>query len=48
VVRSSLACAALASKASFNPCAAAMPQRVVSVINVVGCGTEPSKSNGIR
>jgi hypothetical protein len=25
----------------FNPSTAALPQRVVSFINVVGCGTEP-------
>jgi hypothetical protein len=41
-VRSSLASAALASSASFRPCTAAAPHRVLSFINVVGCGTEPS------
>ena len=41
-VRSSLASAALASNASFNPSTAVAPQRVVSFINVVGCGTTPS------
>ncbi len=42
LVRSSLASAALASSASLQPCTAAVPQRVVSFINVVGCGTLPS------
>jgi len=42
VVRSSLACAALASNASLHPSTAAGPHRVVSFINVVGCGTRPS------
>jgi hypothetical protein len=42
VVRSSLACAALASNASLQPSTAAVPQRVVSFISVVGCGTRPS------
>jgi hypothetical protein len=46
VVRSSLASAALASSASLQPSTAVVPQRVVSFINVVGCGTCPS--NGIR
>jgi IS5 family transposase len=46
LVRSSFACTALASSASFNPCTAAGPHRVVSFINVVGCGTDPS--NRIR
>jgi hypothetical protein len=46
VVRSTLASVALASSASFSPSTAAGPQRVVSFINVVGCGTDPSK--GIR
>jgi hypothetical protein len=45
-VRSSLASAALANSASFDPSTAAEPHRVVSFINVVECGTEPS--NGIR
>ncbi len=42
LVRRSLASAALASSASLHPCTAAIPQRVVSFINVVGCGTFPS------
>ena len=42
VVRSSFACAALASSASLQPSTAAVPQRVVSFISVVGCGTRPS------
>ncbi len=46
VVRNSLAFAALASSASLQPSTAAVPQRVVSFINVVGCGTLPSM--GIR
>ena len=46
LVRSSFASAALASSASFSPSTAAEPQRVVSFINVVGCGTGPS--SGIR
>ena len=46
LVRSSFASAALASNASFNPSTAAAPQRVVSFISVVGCGTAPS--SGIR
>jgi hypothetical protein len=41
-----LACAALASNASLQPATAAVPQRVVSFISVVGCGTRPS--SGIR
>jgi len=45
-VRSSLASTALASNASFNPPTAVAPQRVVSFINVVGCGTAPS--SGMR
>ncbi len=45
-VRSSFACAALASSASFSPPAATVPHRVVSFISVVGCGTFPS--SGIR
>jgi hypothetical protein len=44
-VRNSFASAALASSASLHP-TAAVPQRVVSFINVVGCGTRPS--SGIR
>jgi len=36
---SSFAVAAVASSTSFNPSTAADPQRVVSFINVVGCGT---------
>jgi len=46
LVRSTFAWTALASNASFNPSIAAVPQRVVSFINVVGCGTLPS--NGMR
>jgi hypothetical protein len=46
VVRSNLASEALASNTSFNPSTAVAPQRVVSFINVVGCGTTPS--SGIR
>jgi hypothetical protein len=45
-VRSSFASAALASKASLQPSTATVPQRVVSFISVVGCGTRPS--SGIR
>jgi hypothetical protein len=41
-VRSILASAALASKASLQPSTAAVPHRVVSFISVVGCGTAPS------
>jgi hypothetical protein len=39
VQRSSFACAALASSASFGPSTAADPHQVVSFINVVGWGT---------
>jgi hypothetical protein len=46
LVRSSFASAALASSASLHPSTAAVPQRVVSFIRVVGCGTWPS--SGIR
>lgn len=46
LVRTSFASAALASSTSFNPSTAADPQRVVSFISVVGCGTRPS--SGIR
>jgi hypothetical protein len=46
VVRSTLLSVALASSASFNPATAVDPQRVVSFISVVGCGTAPS--SGIR
>ena len=46
VVRNSLASAALANSASLSPSIAADPHRVVSFINVVGCGTAPS--SGIR
>jgi len=46
VVRSSFASAAFANRASLQPSTAAVPQRVVSFINVVGCGTCPS--SGIR
>ena len=42
----SLASAALANSASFNPATAASPQREVIFMSVVGCGT--SWSNGIR
>ena len=42
MVRNSFACAALASRASLQPCTALMPHRVVSFINVVECGTLPS------
>ncbi len=45
-VRSSLTPPALASSASFSPATAALPQRPVSFISVVGCGTLPS--SGIR
>ena len=45
-VRNSFASAALANSASLSPSTAALPQRVVSFINVVGCGTDPS--SGIR
>jgi hypothetical protein len=45
-VRNSFCPAALASKASFRPCTAALPHRLVSFISVVGCGTLPS--SGIR
>jgi hypothetical protein len=46
VVRNSFASAALASSTSLSPSTAADPHRVVSFINVVGCGTAPS--SGIR
>ncbi len=39
VQRSTFASTAFANRASFNPSTAAEPQRVVSFINVVGCGT---------
>jgi hypothetical protein len=42
-VRSSLPSAALASSASLHASTAAVPQRVVSFISVVGCGTWPSR-----
>ena len=45
-VRNTFASAALANNASLSPSTAALPHRVLSVINVVGCGTAPS--NGIR
>jgi hypothetical protein len=45
-VRNTFASTALASKASLSPATAALPHRVLSFINVVGCGTDPSK--GIR
>src|SRR6478735_2102554 len=46
LVRNTFASAALASSASFSPFTAVLPHRVVSFINVVGCGTAPS--NPIR
>ena len=46
LVRNTFASAALANNTSFNPSTAAGPRRVVSIINVVGCGTAPS--NPIR
>ncbi len=46
LVRSTFASAALANRASLSPSTAADPQRVVSFINVVGCGTDTS--SGIR
>ena len=46
LVRRTFASTALASNASFSPSMATVPQRVVSFINVVGCGTDPS--SGIR
>jgi L-asparagine transporter-like permease len=46
LVRNSFCSAALASSVSFKPATAAAPHRVVSFINVVGCGTDPS--NRIR
>ena len=45
-VRNTFASAALVSNASLSPCTAALPHRVLSFINVVGCGTAPS--NAIR
>ena len=45
-VRNSFASAALANTASLSPSTAALPHRVISFINVVGCGTDPS--SGIR
>ena len=42
LTRSSLFPAAFAHSASFSPATAASPQRVVSFISVVGCGTLPS------
>jgi hypothetical protein len=42
-VRSSLASAARASSASLQASTAVGPQRVVSFISVVGCGTWPSR-----
>ena len=35
--------AALANSASLSPSTAALPHQVVSFINVVGCGTDPSR-----
>ena len=46
LVRSSFASAALANRVSLSPSTATDPHRVVSFINVVGCGTAPS--SGIR
>jgi hypothetical protein len=46
VVRSTFASVALDSNVSFNPITGAEPQRVVSFINVVGCGIRAS--SGIR
>jgi len=46
LVRNSFASAAFANSASLSPATAALPHRVVSFINVVGCGTAPS--SGIR
>jgi hypothetical protein len=46
LVRNSFASAALANSASLRPSTTALPHRVVSFINVVGCGTDPS--SGIR
>jgi hypothetical protein len=45
-VRSNFAALALAHSASFSPATAVSPQRVVSLISVVGCGTLPS--SGMR
>jgi hypothetical protein len=45
-VRSSFCPDALAHSVSFSPATACSPQRVVSFISVVGCGTGPS--SGIR
>jgi hypothetical protein len=42
-VRSSFCPAALANNASLSPATAASPQRLVSFINVVGCGTRVPK-----
>jgi hypothetical protein len=41
-VRSSFAALALTHSASFSPATASSPQRPVSFISVVGCGTLPS------
>jgi len=46
VVRSSFAALALAHSASFSPATACSPQRPVSFISVVGCGT--LTSSGMR
>jgi hypothetical protein len=46
VVRSNLASAAFTSKALLQPSIAAVPHRVVSFINVVGCGTLASAESG--
>jgi len=46
LVLRTFAAAALASSVSFNPSTAAVPQRVVIFIKVVGCATVPP--SGIR
>jgi hypothetical protein len=46
LVRNTFASTAVANNASLSPATAALPHRVLSFINVVGCGTDPS--NGIR
>lgn len=45
-MRINFAATALVSKASLSPATAASPQRLVSFINVVGCGTRVP--NGMR
>ena len=44
LVRTTFASTALASRARFSPSTALDPHRVVSFINVVGCGTAPSNT----